>query len=108
MGWSTWCSSGIIPCLNDFCDENEIKSVADSMANSGLKDLGYNYICLDDCWSDTSRNQTTGEIQPDLSRFPSGMKNLADYLHSKGFKLGVYTDVGNKTCKGGRTGSWVK
>lgn len=51
MGWSTWCTNeGWIPCLDDFCNEDEIKAVADSMVANGLKDLGYNYILLDDCW----------------------------------------------------------
>jgi len=60
---------------------------------------------LDDCWAATTRDQNDN-IQPDSSRFPSGMKSLADFLHSLNMKLGLYTDVGNKTCKGGRTGSW--
>ena len=71
-----------------------MRSVADSMVANKLVDLGYNYIILDDCWAATHRDDTDSII-PDPSRFPSGMKALADYLHSKNIKLGLYTDVGN-------------
>eukprot|EP01121_Diplochlamys_sp_Union-15-3_P018410 TRINITY_DN6687_c0_g1_i1.p1 TRINITY_DN6687_c0_g1~~TRINITY_DN6687_c0_g1_i1.p1 ORF type:complete len:412 (-),score=74.98 TRINITY_DN6687_c0_g1_i1:61-1296(-) len=105
MGWVTWCTDNdIVPCLNDFCSESEVKSVADAMASNGMKELGYKYINLDDCWA--GQRDVNGTIQPEQDRFPSGMKALADYIHSKGFLLGLYTDVGEKTCKGGRPGSW--
>jgi len=105
MGWTTWCTETFLPCYNDYCDEQEIRSVADSMVASGLRDLGYTYILLDDCWGG-GRDNTTGEIYPDQARFPSGMANLADYLHKKGMFLGLYTDVGTKTCRDDRPGSW--
>eukprot|EP01125_Pyxidicula_operculata_P022801 TRINITY_DN9583_c0_g1_i1.p1 TRINITY_DN9583_c0_g1~~TRINITY_DN9583_c0_g1_i1.p1 ORF type:complete len:407 (-),score=76.08 TRINITY_DN9583_c0_g1_i1:57-1100(-) len=75
------------------------------MVKNGLRDLGYNYIVLDDCWAGY-RDNTTNQIVPDPQRFPKGMKELADYLHSLGLKLGLYTDVGTQTCRGGRPGSW--
>lgn len=96
MGWNTW---------NKFaCDVDEklIRSAADAMVESGLKDAGYVYIVIDDCWHGDRDSQ--GFIQADPKRFPSGMKALVDYVHSKGLKFGIYSDAGNKTC-GGRPGS---
>ena len=96
MGWSSW---------NTFaCDINEelIKTIADEMVASGLKDAGYIYINLDDCWH--GERDADGFIQPDPVRFPSGMKALADYVHSKGMKIGIYSDAGSATC-GGKPGS---
>jgi hypothetical protein len=67
QGWSTWCTdNSIIPCMNDYCDEKEIRSVADAMAKNGLLALGYNYILLDDCWGGY-RDNTTHQIHPDAS-----------------------------------------
>lgn len=96
MGWNSW---------NKFaCDINEdiIKSVADAIVTSGMKDAGYVYINIDDCWH--GKRDSLGFIQADPERFPSGMKALADYIHSKGLKIGIYSDAGWETC-GGRPGS---
>jgi alpha-galactosidase len=96
MGWNSW---------NKFaCNVNEslIRETADALVASGMKDAGYVYINIDDCWHGT--RDELGFIQPDPARFPSGMKALADYVHSKGLKLGIYSDAGWKTC-GGRPGS---
>ncbi len=96
MGWSSW---------NTFaCDINEdlIRGIADQMVASGLRDAGYIYLNIDDCWH--GQRDVDGFIQPDPERFPSGMKALADYVHSKGLKLGIYSDAGTQTC-GGRPGS---
>lgn len=96
MGWNSW---------NKFAcnvDENLIKSVADAMVSSGMKDAGYTYINIDDCWH--GDRDSLGFIHPDAKRFPSGMKALADYIHSKGLKIGIYSDAGSQTC-GGRPGS---
>jgi alpha-galactosidase len=96
MGWNSW---------NKFqCDINEsrIHAQADAMVSSGMRDAGYVYLVIDDCWQ-VSRD-AAGVIQPDLSRFPSGMKALADYVHARGLKFGVYSDTGDKTCQG-RPGS---
>jgi alpha-galactosidase len=96
MGWNSW---------NKFAcnvDEKLIKEVADALVSSGLKDAGYTYINIDDCWH--GERDAQGFIQPDTKRFPSGMKALADYIHSKGLKMGVYSDAGSQTC-GGRPGS---
>jgi alpha-galactosidase len=96
MGWNSWNKFG--------CDvsENLIKSVADAIATNGMKAAGYQYVVIDDCWQ-VSRDEN-GFIVADAQRFPSGMKALADYIHSKGLKFGVYSDAGEKTCAG-RMGS---
>ncbi|MDQ3819772.1 MAG: glycoside hydrolase family 27 protein [Acidobacteriota bacterium] len=96
MGWNSWNKFG--------CNVNEalIRETADAMAASGMKDAGYEYVVIDDCWH--GERDQMGFIQPDPARFPSGMKALADYVHSKGLKLGIYSDAGSKTC-GGRPGS---
>jgi alpha-galactosidase len=96
MGWNSW---------NYFsCDVSEIliREAADAMVSSGMKDAGYIYVNIDDCWH--GQRDSLGFIHPDPQRFPSGMKALADYIHSKGLKLGVYSDAGWKTC-GGHPGS---
>jgi len=96
MGWNSWNHYG--------CNVNEgvVRKTADAFVSSGLKDAGYNYVNVDDCWA-WSRN-ATGYIQADPQTFPSGMKALADYVHSKGLKFGLYSDAGYKTCAG-RPGS---
>jgi len=96
MGWNSW---------NRFaCDVSEklIRETADAMVSSGMKDAGYQYVVIDDCWQGS--RDSLGFIHPDPTRFPSGMKAVADYVHSKGLKFGIYSDVGVKTC-GGRPGS---
>jgi alpha-galactosidase len=96
MGWNSWNRFG--------CDVSEdlIKSVAGAMVSTGMKDAGYEYIVIDDCWQ-VSRD-ANGNIVADPKRFPLGIKALADYVHSKGLKFGIYSDAGTQTC-GGRPGS---
>ena len=92
MGWSTW---------NKFqgnISEDIIKGIADAIVETGLRDAGYTYINIDDCWHGQRDND--GFIQADPVKFPSGMKALADYVHSKGLKLGIYSDAGTGTCAG--------
>lgn len=96
MGWNSWNKFG--------CDVSEdlIKGVADAMVETGLRDAGYIYLVIDDCWQiDRDEN---GNILADDERFPSGMKALADYVHGKGLKFGIYSDAGTNTCQG-RPGS---
>src|SRR5258708_5542420 len=96
MGWNSW---------NRFaCNINEdlVKSAADALVSSGMKDAGYEYVVIDDCWQ-ISRD-AAGNIVADAKTFPSGIKALADYVHSKGLKFGIYSDAGTKTCAG-RPGS---
>ncbi|KAJ0975501.1 hypothetical protein J5N97_017466 [Dioscorea zingiberensis] len=92
MGWNSW---------NFFaCDINEtvIKETADALVSTGLADHGYNYVNIDDCWSSLLRNGK-GELVPDPKTFPSGIKALADYIHGKGLKIGIYSDAGAFTCQ---------
>lgn len=96
MGWNSWNKFGCD------VDENLIRETADAMVSSGMKDAGYQYIVIDDCWH--GERDRAGFIQPDPQRFPTGMKALADYIHSKGLKFGIYSDAGWRTC-GGRPGS---
>jgi len=91
MGWNSW---------NKFaCNVSEdlIKGAADAMVETGMKDAGYEYVVIDDCWQ-VSRD-AQGNIVSDAKRFPSGMKALADYVHSKGLKFGIYSDAGTATCQ---------
>lgn len=96
MGWNSWNKFG--------CNVSEqmIREMADAMVSSGMKDAGYQYIVIDDCWQVERDRQ--GNIVADKKTFPSGMKALADYVHSKGLKFGLYSDAGSKTCAG-RPGS---
>jgi alpha-N-acetylgalactosaminidase len=93
MGWMSW--------MYYTTDINEaiIKGVADELVAGGYREAGYTYVCIDDGWS-TSRDAKTHELVADPKKFPSGMKSLADYVHSKGLKIGMYADVGSLTCGG--------
>ncbi len=97
MGWNSW---NKYAC--DGLNEKVVRETADAMASNGMKDAGYQFVVIDDCWQ-TSRDEE-GNIIPDKAKFPSGIKALADYIHSKGLKFGIYTDAGTKTCAG-RPGS---
>ena len=70
---------------------------ADAIVEKGLDKLGYKYVALDDCWSDTKRD-ANGNLQPEKKSFPNGMKHVADYVHSKGLFFGLYTSLGTETC----------
>lgn len=97
MGWNTWCTLG--RCGRDYCDAKEIMEIADAMASNGMKELGYEYINLDDCWAD--KRAADGTILPDKDRFPDGLMPVIEYVNSKGFKFGLYTDAGVYTCSQG-------
>ncbi|GAA2387641.1 hypothetical protein GCM10010404_50800 [Nonomuraea africana] len=93
MGWNSW---------NKFrcnIDENLIRQTANALVSSGMKDAGYEYVNIDDCWMATQRD-AAGDLQADPVRFPSGIKALADYVHAKGLKLGIYSSAGTATCQG--------
>lgn len=103
MGWLTWerfrCDTD---CKNDpenCISEHLIKVMADHLVNDGYLAAGYEYITIDDCWLAKERD-INGTLQPDPERFPSGIKALADYVHAKGLKFGIYEDFGVKTCAG--------
>ena len=96
MGWNSW---------NNFaCNVSEtlLMEIADAMVQSGMRDAGYEYIVIDDCWQ--IGRDSEGFIMVDPDRFPNGMKHLADYIHEKGLKFGIYSCAGTKTCAG-RPGS---
>ena len=91
MGWNSWNKFG--------CDINEniIKEIADAMVKTGMQKAGYEYIVIDDCWQ--IDRDSNGNILADPERFPSGMKSLGEYIHSKGLKFGIYSDAGTLTCQ---------
>ncbi|MFG2550371.1 NPCBM/NEW2 domain-containing protein [Streptomyces sp. NPDC048581] len=93
MGFNNWNSTH---CRAEF-DEAMVKGIADLFVEKGLKDAGYQYVNLDDCWALPSRD-ANGKLVPDPVRFPGGIKAVADYVHSKGLKFGIYTSAGTKTC----------
>ncbi|MFJ2833160.1 NPCBM/NEW2 domain-containing protein [Streptomyces sp. NPDC087263] len=93
MGFNNWNSTN---CRAEF-NEDMVKGIADIFVEKGLKAAGYQYVNLDDCWALQSRD-ANGKLVPDPVRFPKGLKAVADYVHSKGLKLGIYTSAGTKTC----------
>ncbi|KAM0878991.1 hypothetical protein ACQ4PT_034528 [Festuca glaucescens] len=99
MGWNSW---------NHFaCDGNGevvIRETADALVSTGLAAAGYRYVNLDDCWAEPERN-AKGYLVANKKTFPHGIKPLADYVHSKGLKLGIYSDAGYKTCAKAQPGS---
>jgi len=92
MGWNSWNRFG-----TDI-SEKLVREIADAMVESGMKDAGYAYIVIDDGWQ-MSRD-ADGNIVMNHERFPNGIKPVADYVHSKGLKFGIYSDAGRKTCQG--------
>ena len=92
MGWNNW---------NTFAEninEELIMRSADMLVESGLRDCGYNYIVIDDCWAERSRDEN-GRLKCDSKKFPHGMKYVADYIHNKGLKFGMYSCCGVMTCQ---------
>ncbi|MET8147222.1 ricin-type beta-trefoil lectin domain protein [Actinoplanes sp. NPDC005259] len=91
MGWNSWNTF--------FCNINEtlIRGMADSIVSSGMRDAGYQYVVVDDCWMASTRD-ASGNLQGDPTRFPSGMKALGDYIHGKGLKFGIYQAPLDQTC----------
>jgi len=92
MGWNTWNKFG--------CNVSDdlVRGMADAMVKSGMKDAGYQYIVIDDCWQ-VSRD-AQGNVVADPQHFPNGIRAVADYIHSLGLKFGIYSDAGAKTCQG--------
>ncbi|CAK1547750.1 unnamed protein product [Leptosia nina] len=101
MGWMSWgyfmcgvdCETHPRKCLK----QKLILSVADTFYNEGYQEAGFEYIIIDDCWSEKQRDRN-GRLVPDKKRFPKGMKYIADYIHSRGLKFGMYTNVAEITC----------
>eukprot|EP01084_Bolivina_argentea_P300529 518234_1 len=113
MGWLSWeqfrcqtnCKTHPTSCIN----ADLYQQMADHMANDGYKDVGYSQINVDDCWNDFTRNRTTNEQMANATRFPTGIAGLADYVHKLGLKLGLYNDIGSKSCASytGIDGYWT-
>jgi len=93
MGWNSWNTFG--------CDINEqlIRDTADALVASGMRDAGYEYVNIDDCWMAPERD-ADGRLQPDPVDFPHGIAAIADYVHARGLKLGIYSSAGTATCQG--------
>lgn len=91
MGWNSWNT------FNTKVNEKLIKNVAYAFKKDGYKDAGYKYIIIDDCWSMKQRDNE-GNLVPDPEKFPGGIKALADYIHAKGLKIGIYSCAGTRTC----------
>lgn len=92
MGWSSW------NCFRTEIDEAKIKSIADALVRTGMKDAGYEYVVIDDGWMTSARDKD-GHIIVDTTKFPNGIKPVADYIHSLGLKFGIYSSPGCYTCQ---------
>ena len=94
MGWNSWVNYG--------CNVSEalIKTQATALQRLGLDKVGFRYMNIDDCWQAADRDAATGRLVANADRFPSGIDGLADWLHARGLKLGIYSDVGPATCQG--------
>ncbi|XP_061832696.1 alpha-galactosidase A [Nerophis lumbriciformis] len=103
MGWLHWerfmCNIDCEKDPDNCISERLFMRMADVMVEECWREAGYQYICIDDCWMHPRRD-AQGRLQADPARFPGGIKKLADYVHSKGLKLGIYADVGKSTCEG--------
>lgn len=93
MGWNSWNTFGVK------IDEQLVMEIADAFVSLGLKEAGYEYLVLDDGWMDMQRD-AEGNLTPHPVKFPHGIKAVADYVHSKGLKFGLYNCAGSKTCAG--------
>jgi len=98
MGWNSWNT------FTDQISDSLVRQISDSLVSTGMRDLGYQYINIDDFWQLVDRD-ANGRIQVNKQKFPNGIKAVADYVHSKGLKLGVYSDAADRTC-GGVAGSY--
>ncbi|MFK2892393.1 glycoside hydrolase family 27 protein [Dyella flagellata] len=94
MGFNNW---NVTQCGDAF-NEGMIRGIADKFVSLGLRDAGYTYVNIDDCWANGQRDKN-GQLQPNPRRFPSGIKALADYIHQRGLKFGLYSSAGTSTCE---------
>jgi len=103
MGWMSWerfrCNTDCNTYPEDCISERLFREMSDMLVVGGYRDVGYNYIIIDDCWLDHKRDQA-GKLVPDPTRFPSGILDLSTYVHKLGLKFGIYEDYGNLTCGG--------
>lgn len=94
MGWLSW------NVFENEINDDKVRAVADAFERYGLIDAGYRYLCLDDLWHAAARESGTNKPLYDTRKFPKGLKDLADYVHGKGLKFGVYSDAAARTCAG--------
>jgi len=94
MGWNSWNSFGC------GITEAQVRQAADAMVSSGMRDAGYQYVVVDDCWFDPQRD-SAGNLRGHPTKFASGMKALGDYIHARGLKFGIYQVPNEKTCAQG-------
>jgi alpha-galactosidase len=94
MGFNNWNSTH---CRDEF-NEAMIRGIADKFISLGLRDAGYTYVNIDDCWANWQRDKD-GHLRANPKRFPSGIKALADYIHQHGLKFGLYSSAGTSTCE---------
>ncbi|XP_028837435.1 alpha-N-acetylgalactosaminidase-like [Denticeps clupeoides] len=103
MGWMAWeryrCDIDCVSDPKNCISEALFIDMADRLAEDGWRELGYDHIMIDDCWTAMLRDEE-GRLQPDPLRFPGGMLKLAQYVHDRGLKLGIYADIGKFTCMG--------
>ncbi|OHS96885.1 hypothetical protein TRFO_01973 [Tritrichomonas foetus] len=104
MGWASWeqfkCTINCWPFPSICISEDLFVQHIDRIVEDGYLDAGYEFVNIDDCWMKSKRDSKTNRLVEDSSRFPHGIKWLADYAHSKGVKLGIYNDFGSQTCSG--------
>ncbi|TDG50834.1 hypothetical protein AWZ03_002823 [Drosophila navojoa] len=104
MGWMSWQRFRCITDCDTFPDEciseKLFRRSADLLVSEGYADVGYEYVIIDDCWLEWNRDNKTNKLVPDRKRFPRGLNVLADHIHAKGLKFGLYQDFGTKTCAG--------
>lgn len=98
MGMLTW------NVLEDHVSEEHLQLLADAMVDCGLRDAGYTYLCIDDCWALRERD-AQGRLVPDPQKFPNGLRAVTKYLHHKRLRAGIYSDAGARTCSGAQPGS---
>jgi alpha-galactosidase len=93
MGWNQWNAFG--------CNVTDslVRATADRFVSTGLRDAGYTYVNIDDCWSTRNRDGA-GNLVPDPVKFPNGIRAVAGYVHARGLKLGIYSSAGTLTCAG--------
>jgi alpha-galactosidase len=94
LGWNSWNSFGC------GITEAQVRQATDTMVSSGMRDAGYQYVVVDDCWFDPQRD-ASGNLRSHPTKFPSGMKALGDYIHSRGLKFGIYQAPNERTCAQG-------
>lgn len=99
MGWNSWNMFG------HNVNEQAVRETAEAIVKLGFKDLGYQYIVIDDCWSKKDSRDSHGDLVPDPDKFPNGLKALADSVHNLGLKIGIYSNAADRTC-GGYLGSY--